>query len=217
MISLTEIWIEITRRCNMSCRHCCRGDAQDFDMSMSVIRNLFRRVNFIGVIGFTGGEPSLVSNVLANTLRLAKKYKVRILSFQIVTNGKEVSDEFVQVIKDWYNYCEHNMSTNIFISIDKFHEKVNYERLLKEFPDIAKTRDLEVVFAEGRLWNRSKLPKISEGEVIIIDNHIDSILYLNCYGDLFDGVDWSYDSQTIRAISNVNSDDILRDINNWSK
>lgn len=216
-LRLTEIWIESTRRCNMSCRHCCRGDAQDIDMNSSVIESLFKQVEFIGLIGFTGGESSLVSNILSDVLNLAKKYKVQILSFQVVTNGKEISDEFIQVLKDWYNYCEHNMSTNIFISKDKYHEKVDNSKLLNTFPGIARERDTEFLTAEGRLWNHKKLPKLTQEEVVIIDNHIDSILYLNCFGDVFVGVDWSYDSQMSKAICNINSDNILKDIYNWSK
>jgi len=217
MIGLTELWIESTRRCNMKCRHCCRGDAQNIDMSIDIIDIFFKQVSFIGVIGFTGGEPSLVPNILQDILNVAKKYKVRILSFQIVTNGKEISDEFIEVLQNWYDYCEHNMSTNIFISIDKFHEKVDDQRLLDAFPKIVKRRDTKNVCAEGRLWSRTKLPRLVQEEVIIIGNHINSVMYLNCFGDLLCGVDWSYDSQTVHKICNVTSKNILNDIQDWCK
>ena len=33
--------IEVTRRCNMQCRHCLRGDAQNVDISNEIIDRFF--------------------------------------------------------------------------------------------------------------------------------------------------------------------------------
>ena len=40
-ISIDSLVLEITRRCNMSCEHCMRGEAQNIDMDLSIIDKIF--------------------------------------------------------------------------------------------------------------------------------------------------------------------------------
>ena len=51
--------IEVTRRCNMQCRHCLRGDAQNVDISNEIIDRFFDGFADGAVIEnvvFSGGE-----------------------------------------------------------------------------------------------------------------------------------------------------------------
>ena len=56
---ISDLVLEVTRRCNMSCAHCCRGDAQNCDITHKVIDDAFANLSGIGSLVFTGGEPSL--------------------------------------------------------------------------------------------------------------------------------------------------------------
>ena len=58
-LNVRSLAIETTRRCNMQCEHCMRGDAQNKDMSMETLDRLFRRLGRIIEIVPTGGEPAL--------------------------------------------------------------------------------------------------------------------------------------------------------------
>ena len=54
-----DLVLEVTRRCNMCCAHCMRGDAQALDMNKDVIDRVIDMVDEIGYVVFTGGEPTL--------------------------------------------------------------------------------------------------------------------------------------------------------------
>lgn len=54
-----DLTIELTRRCNMCCSHCLRGDAQDKSMHIAHIDALLDQTQVIGHLHFAGGEPTL--------------------------------------------------------------------------------------------------------------------------------------------------------------
>lgn len=58
-IFVENLCLEVTRRCNMGCAHCLRGNAEDLDMSHETIEQVLGQVDVIGQVTFTGGEPSL--------------------------------------------------------------------------------------------------------------------------------------------------------------
>ena len=120
--------IEATRRCNMTCEHCLRGEAQNLDMSKMYIDALMCQMGYISEITFTGGEPSLVPEVLEQVLFSAKYYNVDVGSFYLVTNGKRITEEFAIACLKWYAYCEDNECTGVELSQDDFHDA---DRFLK--------------------------------------------------------------------------------------
>jgi MoaA/NifB/PqqE/SkfB family radical SAM enzyme len=48
----------------MQCPHCLRGTAQRIDMNLEYVKKLFSQVKFLGSLTLTGGEPSLVPNII---------------------------------------------------------------------------------------------------------------------------------------------------------
>ena len=51
---IKNLCIEITRRCNMCCAHCMRGDAEPVDIPLKHISNLLRHVRHIHHFNITG-------------------------------------------------------------------------------------------------------------------------------------------------------------------
>lgn len=122
--------LEITRRCNMNCAHCMRGDAQGVDMSRTIIDRALDSADHIGSIVFSGGEPSLVPELIQYTLSQCKEKNIPVDSFYIVTNGKHISTDFLRACLDWWvyvntgEYSDECGYSGVALSKDIFHEAI---------------------------------------------------------------------------------------------
>ena len=96
--------IEITRQCNLKCRHCLRGDAQDIDIDLRTIDALVEQTAKIYNLSFTGGEPTLNVPAMAYTLEALRGHKVPLHSVEVATNGMVLSSEFVKAVKEFSRY-----------------------------------------------------------------------------------------------------------------
>lgn len=96
--------IEITRRCNMKCEHCMRGAAQPRDITTVTLERLLRPIRAIDTLTFTGGEPSLKPDIMMQALDICKRYHVVVNKVYLVTNGKKVTDEFLDAVMAWHKY-----------------------------------------------------------------------------------------------------------------
>ncbi len=82
-----ELSVEITRKCNMKCAHCLRGDAQNKTISKEVIDSLLDQINSIGQLTLTGGEPFLEPEMIEYLFTGIIKRKIPILEVGCMTNG----------------------------------------------------------------------------------------------------------------------------------
>lgn len=57
-LNIYNLVLEVTRRCNMCCAHCLRGEAQNMDMQKETIDKLLDQTDSISMVTFSGGEPS---------------------------------------------------------------------------------------------------------------------------------------------------------------
>lgn len=80
------LFVEITRRCQLRCAHCMRGDAQAVDLSQDGIARAksLVRIRKPSIMILTGGEPFLNLKGLADMLMIAKQEKIPVT---VVTNG----------------------------------------------------------------------------------------------------------------------------------
>lgn len=121
-IRVQDLILEVTRRCNMCCAHCLRGDAQCADMPNEVIDKVLDSVSEITSVTFTGGEPSLNIEAIRHFFRKAKELGKLPLSFYIVTNGKENQEELAIELLKWYPKMEEKDYCGAAISVDQYHE-----------------------------------------------------------------------------------------------
>lgn len=120
---------EISRKCNIACRHCLRGPAQRKVMSEDVIERIFEVFDMSQTeITFGGGEPTLALDVLESFVnRLNSLY-----AFYIVTNGKVYHHKLVELCDKLYNIAEEQEVCGLAFSSDMFHEEfVPYDKLTK--------------------------------------------------------------------------------------
>ena len=103
---IKNLCIEITRRCNMRCAHCMRGNAEAVDISLRHITNVLRHVRYIHHFNITGGEPSLNVRAIRHILERVRAYEITVNDFYIVTNGSVASrsEEFIEACAALYEY-----------------------------------------------------------------------------------------------------------------
>ena len=212
-LRIDSLIVEVTRRCNMRCEHCLRGEPQNKSMKIKYVDSLFSKINTIGSITFTGGEPSLVPHIIRNIIRSANSYGVDIGNFYIATNAKKITKSFLETITYVYNCCSDNEISHIVYSNDRYHESQTYKQIYKleewaEYemgnsdlvsPRISKKYAFEpLIIREGRASWGEKENKREKFRFEYYDDNInimDEPIYLNCNGYIIAGCDWSYESQ----------------------
>lgn len=83
-----------------------RGEAQEKDMSYTIIDNLLLQTNEIEKVIFTGGEPFLALDKMSYFLEKIKHNNIPLYELQIITNGTCFSDESISIIKKYSDYIE---------------------------------------------------------------------------------------------------------------
>lgn len=195
--------IEITRRCNMSCAHCMRGDMQNVDLSHQDIRNVLKYVKDIHSLTLTGGEPSLNPEAIRYILKLLKQFCIHVYEFYIVTNGScsSISKEFIDVCSDLYEYQEikNNGNHMLEMSDDKYHDNRHHQTVistLQKYPYFGLREQSESIylFREGRCLEGFSNPIYPI--YLTTTDYIYGSIYLNAIGMILSNGDLSYQRQS---------------------
>lgn len=203
---LNDVCIEVTRRCNMGCAHCLRGDAQNIDIDTNYIDALLKDVESIGSITFTGGEPSLNIQAIDYTLNKCQEMGIPVGMFYIVTNGKTNVLPLCLASLKWYAYCDEKEMCGLALSKDMFHSSIptDSEELLRGL----------AFFREDKFTDFNKVRLISEGRAEDLGGHmmtdvdfhcsewtfdeygesivVDGMVYLSANGEIRNNCDTSY-------------------------
>lgn len=133
-IKFEDLTIEITRKCQLKCAHCFRGDAQNLDIPYSVIDKVLEQVDHIEYLSLFGGEPLININGIRYVLEILKKNEIRLDQLEIISNGVIVSKDVIDIINEyddyirkWNNEDEYIKRKMIYfcISVDKYHVGYN--------------------------------------------------------------------------------------------
>lgn len=142
-----NLGLELSRRCDMTCSHCLRGDAQGQDMSEHTLRTVLQVFGaeishmFIG-----GGEPTLKPELLTRLRHNMLWAEVRVDSMFIVTNGKRLVKELDRA--DYDDYDEYgdvldgpamdairklswSMQVDLTVSTDRWHGPLAHSRYVQ--------------------------------------------------------------------------------------
>ena len=200
-VPIPNLVIETTRKCNMACEHCLRGDAQSLDMPKETICQLLNQVNEIGHVTFSGGEPSLAVNIIEYFLEQCKQREIELGWFYIATNGLNISESFiitclklyaysnekemclVQVSNDGYHAYENSYNTELLDGLSFFERKFKKEASY-EFKVVTQGRGIDIGESD-----------VMEHEIVNTADWDEAEIYLNCKGNIINGCDWSYESQ----------------------
>jgi MoaA/NifB/PqqE/SkfB family radical SAM enzyme len=123
MLQLPDLVLEVTRKCNLRCDHCLRGDAQRMCMSTQVLWNTLQYVESAATLTITGGEPSLAPEVIEEINQQILWKKIHIGYFYIVTNGMPHNRyrRFLDAVERLYQRCDEPDCCVLTVSRDQFH------------------------------------------------------------------------------------------------
>ena len=133
--SIRELYIEVTRRCNLRCPHCMRGDAQNIDLSKEDVDLLFEKLNggTIEHLHFGGGEPTLNPDIIVYTIDKIIKENISVANVAMITNGQIFSKEIAEAFNRFDDYLKRSVRLTksyisgrviIAFSVDKYHDKI---------------------------------------------------------------------------------------------
>lgn len=130
-LHLYYLELEITRKCNLKCKHCCRGEAQDLTISEQVIDTVLDQIHGAAIINLTGGEPMLVPERVEYIVDKIIENRIKVFGFGAVVNGT-IQDKraisFINSLNKIASYIDENTITDehnkvgIGISDDEFHQ-----------------------------------------------------------------------------------------------
>lgn len=236
-----NVVIEVTRRCNMCCAHCLRGDAEAVDIQERYIDSFldgFANAGYISSLTFTGGEISLNIPAIRYILNAVRERNISVGSFYMVTNGKAVDKmaDLALASLEWWNYCDDkdDYSCGLCISSDDFHEEISSESA-SILSGLRYSRDDKVTnFRKQYLINEGRAKTINANQILKREPSVSKLtieyerncaqrseagiditggeLYLNAIGDVVVGCDWSYESQRKYRIGNVMDEKWLENI-----
>lgn len=146
-----QLILEVTRVCNMSCKHCLRGCSQNVYMTKEMVDKIFEDIESVGSILFTGGEPFLNLDIIEYTLEVVKSKNIFVGEFFIITNGKHYEKRQIDICNAWieyimsmnynldesvsrkYSYCNEDIFnySGIAVSLDEYHEEIPLENYFK--------------------------------------------------------------------------------------
>lgn len=169
-VVLNQLIIETTRKCNMNCPHCLRGDAENVDIFNMDIDGLLNQVEAIGRLIVTGGEPTLNLSAMQHLANGIAQRGIPLTRFQIVTNGLLYDESFIAIVKRFSGIVhltqQHGYGRSewepwrvqVGISLDNFHQNQNickanyirYKNALRGYAEVLRVSHGNAPKNEGR-------------------------------------------------------------------
>lgn len=133
---LEAVALETTRRCNMKCEHCMRGESQNIDMPKEYIDALLDNsdISRIGQICFSGGEPTLNPEIIVYTINKIISNNIDVRSIVMVTNGKVFNKEIVDAFNRFNEYV-NQMEIKEIEKLDFDYNVIDKEEWIKSVTD----------------------------------------------------------------------------------
>ena len=122
--------IELTRRCNMKCKFCSRGESQELDISKEIIDKTLDELSdtYIRRVIFWGGEPFLAQDKIQYLINALISKKISVGKVSIITNGTiKLQDRTVQCIfklTDYLRYMDAKYHDIESLLSEKIHDVI---------------------------------------------------------------------------------------------
>ena len=126
--------IETTRRCNLKCSHCMRGECQNIDISKEIIDMILNNeeIEMIEHICFSGGEPTLNPNVIIYAIDKIIEENINVQDIAMVTNGQIFNLELVEAFNRFNSYVNEKRIRSI---TERYSGSESLETLIRNNTD----------------------------------------------------------------------------------
>ncbi len=239
-IFIKNITLEVTRRCNLKCRHCMRGNSQNKDINYKYIDYILQNNHSIGRLFFSGGEPLLNINTIIYTINKIINEKLIVLSIGFNTNGTIFNESLINILLEYRKYCFDTFPNiynekkkinpiHITFSNDQFHDyEKNVIEKYKQFEDkisYKETGNLDILEDEIILSGRAK--NLVFGKYFEFENKslniekfnnnnyiLDNYFYITVNGDITTQGDGSYldmDSNNLGKLDSYSFYNFIKD------
>ncbi|MBA7574406.1 putative mycofactocin radical SAM maturase MftC [subsurface metagenome] len=164
----------ITDKCNLKCKHCYRSDNQIQDMPFSDVKRVIdelaevsRKLDVIGLFGFTGGEPLLRKDIFEILDYLKEKFnKGYPLSALLMSNGTLITSEIAQKMNSYFPFL-YSVQISIDGSTPEVHDTIrgkgNFKKALRGLNFlIHETKLATIISSTFHKQNLKDIPKIVE-------------------------------------------------------
>ncbi|MCH5167642.1 MAG: radical SAM protein [Erysipelotrichales bacterium] len=143
-ICYNDLQFESTRRCSGNCKHCCRGNAQNIDLTEELVDIFFEKNNIhhIGRFMLSGGEPSLNGHIADYLVDKLIDYRVAVDMFTVAINGLTYSEDLVSALTKLRDYILSTSDRHIYVpglllvSQSQYHEDAD-PKVIKKLSELS--------------------------------------------------------------------------------
>lgn len=201
-MEIDQLTIEVTRKCNLECPYCLRGNAQKVNINTNDVDEFFRmnKIRYIRELTFTGGEPLLNPKAINEIVHFIKKRQIQLGGFYMVSNGTKNPAPILESLGILYSIINCAEFCNIDLSIDEWHDNErdinpvwnilkHGHRQLKKWNDAIAEGHGASFNPDGRKVKDDPITYDSEGNIK------EGMIYFNAKSRICLACDWSYASQ----------------------
>lgn len=105
-INFLTLALQVTRRCNLKCDLCGKGEPQNIDITTEIIDKTFDEIQhyYISDLRLNGGETFLNPEIITYILEQIEKRNIMVNRIFIFTNGYFFDDRIAKAIRRFCNY-----------------------------------------------------------------------------------------------------------------
>lgn len=164
------LMIEITRKCNLKCEHCLRGDAQNITMGKEVIDKIFEDAADCKQILFTGGEPLLALDEIEYFVDKILESDWTTKNIAMTINGT-IRDRRLIDIANKFCRSREGQTVHIFVSDDEFHNTDESNRTLDFYHKFQTANGVYIVPQEFSIGNKQEEFTLAGRAIKYYENH----------------------------------------------
>ena len=234
------IAFELTRKCNLKCAHCLRGEWQNLTMTKEVIDKMLEVSSGIDFIFFTGGEPFLAPDLIEHIVDrvIALDFDAKYIS--VITNGTILNSLGIRSVQAMNRFAEWSYKKNgieqaasITISNDIYHGTTPQEAVDFYLPYVdEKYTKVEIQEKNDTIGNtgRAKKNHVATNDMPVVyayprririteDNVVPCKFDLSPKGDLIVGEFNTWEEIDANPIGNIMQESLVRmfERNQWSE